>query len=77
MEEAELREIRRIAKRERMSVSEWVRGAMRAARARVPENAIARKVSAIRAALEHAYPTADIDVMLNDIERGYRDEAPR
>ncbi|MCK5375912.1 MAG: hypothetical protein KAJ97_02445 [Acidobacteria bacterium] len=30
-----------------------------------------RKLAAIRAADRHGYPTADIDLMLGEIERGY------
>jgi hypothetical protein len=37
LDEAELREIRKLARRERMSVAEWVRGALRRARQKAPE----------------------------------------
>jgi hypothetical protein len=34
----------------------------------------ARKLEAVRAAVTHEYPTADIDTMLAEIERGYSGE---
>ena len=54
-----------------MTVAEWVRQTLRAARRREPVGDTARKLSAIRAAARHAFPTADIGDMLRDIERGY------
>ena len=71
LEEAELREIRKLARRERMSVAEWVRGALRRARRQAPERPTLAKRAAVDAALTHSYPTADIDTMLAEIERGY------
>lgn len=55
-----------------MTVSEWVREVLRRARRDEPAEAMARKLMAIRAASEHAYPTGDIDQMTDEIERGYR-----
>lgn len=34
-----------------------------------------RKLEAIRSAYEHEFPTADIEQMLEEIERGYLGEA--
>ncbi|MGE0462022.1 MAG: antitoxin [Vicinamibacterales bacterium] len=76
MDEAELREIQRSARRQRMTVSEWVRNALRAARRAEPGPDRGRKLEAIRAASRHAFPTADIDQMLAEIARG-RVEADR
>lgn len=70
MEAAELREIRRAARRQQLTVSEWVRGALRAARRGTPGPDPGRKLSAIAAASRHAFPTADIDQMLDEIQRG-------
>lgn len=77
MDEKELREIRRIARRERISVAEWVRRALRKARRLEPESSVRSKQEAIDAAFTHAFPTADIDAMLEEIERGYRDANPQ
>jgi hypothetical protein len=76
LDEAELRDLRRIARAERMTVAAWVRQALRSARRRAPESDPARKLAAIRGATRHAFPTADIDRMLEDIERGYAGPRP-
>lgn len=70
-DEAEFRELRLAARRHRMTVAEWVRQALRAARRQQPERDAGRKLAAVRAAAEHAYPTADIGQMLREVEAGY------
>jgi hypothetical protein len=77
LEEAELREIQRSARRHRMTVAEWVRQALRVARRSEPRSDAGKKLQVVRAAAEHAFPTADIDEMLRQIERGYLDAPPR
>lgn len=72
VEEAELAEIREIAMRQRMTVSEWVRQALRSARREQPRTRVQSKLDAIRAAAELDFPVADIDRMLAEIEQGYR-----
>jgi hypothetical protein len=77
LEETEFREIRRVAKRNGMTVAEWVRQALRAARQREPTMEKQKKLEAVRAAVRHEFPTADIGTMLAEIERGYLgEEAP-
>ena len=76
LEERELREIRAIARRNRMSVAEWVRRALQAARQQEPVVDSRRKAEVIRAAAEHSFPTGDIDQILAEIERGYLDGHP-
>ena len=71
LDDAELREIQRIARRQRLTVAEWVRQTLRAARRRAPGGDAAKKLEAVRAAVRHSFPTAEIDEMLADIERGY------
>ena len=75
MDDAELRDIQRIARRQRLTVAEWVRQALRAARRREPGGDVARKLEAVRAAVRHSFPTAGIDEMLADIEQGYTGRA--
>lgn len=70
-DEAELAELRAVAKRHGMPVSEWVRQTLRAANRREPGVDVDAKVRALRAAARHEFPTADIDEMLAEIERGY------
>jgi hypothetical protein len=71
LEDKELREIERAARRHGLTVSEWVRRSLRAARLAEPAGDPAKKVQVIRAAVKHAFPTADIDQMLGEIEAGY------
>jgi hypothetical protein len=77
LDESELREIQRSARRGRMTVAEWVRQALRAARRSEPRNDAGKKLQAVRAAAAHSFPTADIGEMLDQIERGYRDSPQR
>ena len=77
LEESEFREIRRIARRERMTVAEWVRQALRAARRREPLGGADKKLDVVRAASCHSFPSADIEQMLAEIERGYAGRASR
>ncbi len=72
VEEAELAEIREIARRQRMTVSEWVRQALRSARRDQPRMHVKSKLDAIRAASTLDFPSPDIDQMLAEIEQGYR-----
>lgn len=74
LDEAELRDIKRLARAQHLTVAEWVRGALRAARRRQPLGDASRKLELVRAASQHAFPTADIDAMLGEIERGYLGE---
>lgn len=69
--EEELASIRDDARRHRVSVSEWVRQSLRNARRDSSSGDPARKLAAIRAATRHGFPTADVDQMLQEIERGY------
>lgn len=71
LDEPELREVQRAARAERMTVAEWVRQALRAARRRAPRTDSGKKIEAIRAAARHSFPTADIDQMLAEVESGY------
>jgi len=71
LDEAEFAEIRRVARRHRMTVAEWVRQALRAARRDEPVEEPKRKLAAVREAARGSYPTADIATMLAEIERGY------
>jgi hypothetical protein len=71
LDEEEFAEIRRVARRQRMTVAEWVRQALRAARRNEPVGEPKRKLAAVREAARGGYPTADIATMLAEIERGY------
>jgi hypothetical protein len=72
LKDAEYREIQRAARSRNMSVAEWVRQALSLVRRSEPSGNLTKKLEAIRTAARHEYPTADIDRMLAEIERGYR-----
>ena len=55
----------------RMSIAEWVRQALVQARRSEPTREVATRLDVIRAAARMDFPTADIDRMLEEIERGY------
>ncbi len=69
--ERELREIRKVASRAQTTVADWVRKALRAAMREEAPATSDKKLASIRSAARHAFPTADIDRMLAEIERGY------
>lgn len=71
LDEREFTEIRRAARRDHLTVAEWVRRALREARRRGPMRETTRKLDAVRLAARHEFPTADIEEMLAEIERGY------
>ena len=73
----ELRDIQRLAKRRRMTTAEWVRHSLRAAREADSGADVGQKLAAVRTASRFSFPTADITTMLDEIERGYRDEPGR
>ena len=71
LDDREMLEIKRAAKMHRVTVAAWVREALRTARSRVPETDAEQKTQVVRTAAKHEFPTADIDVMLAQIEQGY------
>jgi hypothetical protein len=71
LDDAEFADIRRAARLNRMTVAEWVRQALRRARREEPTSDARRKLAVVREAARGTYPTADIERMLAEIERGY------
>ena len=76
LDEAELGEIRKIARRHGMTTAEWVRQVLRAARRSEPGRDTRKKLEVVRAAARNDFPTADIDQMLEEVERGYLGSTP-
>lgn len=76
LQDPEYREIQRIARSRHLSLAAWVRQALAAARRHEPADTVAKKLAAVRAAVAHEFPTADIDVMLAEIESGYGSGQP-
>jgi len=68
----EMADIRIRAGRERLTVGEWVRRTLREARTRQSVNDPEARLKAVRRGAQYSFPTADIDQMLSEIERGYR-----
>lgn len=77
LNDAELAEIQKLARRHRMTTVEWVRQALRAARRAEPRTEAKKKLDTVRTAARHQFPTADIDRMLQEIEQGYLGEVSR
>jgi hypothetical protein len=69
--DAEMSDIQRLARRERLTVGEWVRRALRDARAIRPVIDAESKLKAVRRGAQYSFPTADLEQMLSEIERGY------
>ncbi len=68
----EMSDIQRLARRERLPVGEWVRRALREAREQKPVNDPETKLKAVRRGAKHSFPSADMEQMLSEIERGYQ-----
>jgi hypothetical protein len=71
LDDAELREVQKAARRERVTTAEWVRRALRAARRAQPLTDSTRKLHVVRLAARHQFPAPDIERMLDEIEQGY------
>ncbi len=77
LDEEELEKIRQTARGQRMTVAEWVRQALRAARRQEPLGDASRKLAVVRSAARHSFPAGEIDEMLAEIARGYQpDDVP-
>ena len=71
LDEVEYLEIQGVARRQRVTVAEWVRQALRKARIDHP-GTVEAKLRAIADASRSRFSTADIEVMLREIEAGQR-----
>lgn len=73
LDDEELAVIQQFAKRRRQTTTAWVRDALRVTRDTASYPETGRKLHVVREAASHAYPAGEIDGMLADIERGYRE----
>jgi hypothetical protein len=71
LQDPDYREIQVMARSRRMSIAQWVRQALERARRHEPLGDVGKKLEVIRAAARNNFPTADIDDMLAEIEKGY------
>ena len=65
LDDAEYREIQAPARRQRVTVADWVRQALRKARSAHPST-METKLRAISDASGHHFPTTDIQTMLHE-----------
>jgi hypothetical protein len=68
----EMESIQRQAKSENLTVGEYVRQALREVESRRPARSSSAKLASVREAANCAFPTADIEKMNREIERGYQ-----
>ena len=76
LDEKEMRDIQRTAKRQQMTVAEWVRQALRAAHRQVPLTDTKKKLGVVRTATRYDFPTGDVDQILREIDQGYQVKRP-
>lgn len=57
--EDELHEIQRVARRHKLTVAEWVRQTLRAARRTDPRGDPARKLAVVRTAVKQSFPNGE------------------
>jgi hypothetical protein len=76
LDDEELAEIQRTARKNHMTTAEWVRQALRKAQRSEPRGDAKKKLAVVRAAVEHTFPAADVEDMLEEIERGYLHDGP-
>jgi transposase-like protein len=70
LSDAELARFRRVARRCGLTLSEWVRQALRGAERASATGDPDRKLQVIRGAARCEFPVAEIDQMLREIEQG-------
>lgn len=71
LDEREFRDLRQTARSHGMTVAEWVRRSLKAARQQEPSKSSREKIEAVRRAIRGDFPTGDIAEMLGQIEAGY------
>jgi hypothetical protein len=77
LKDPEYREIQRAARARHMSIAAWVRHALEKARRQEPAGDTAKKLAAVRAAVQlNLGPAVDIEQMLAEIEQGYLADSP-
>ncbi len=74
LDDQELAEIQKLARRRHQTTAAWVREALRVARDTMTYPETGRKLRAVREAAALAYPAGDVDEMLREIERGYGED---
>ena len=77
LEEIDYRRVQREARRQGVTVAWLVREALRDALAEEEQvgGSPERKLAAVRAAVRQTFPTGDVSRMIEEIDRGRRDES--
>jgi hypothetical protein len=73
LEEDELEQVQAAARSQRMTTAEWVRSSLRSSLESERGKDPAAKLEALATASRHAFPTGDIEQVLDEIESGYLD----
>lgn len=76
LDDEELLEIKQAAAAQRLTVAEWVRQALRRARASEPRYLAEHKLRVLRESARYGYPSGDIDTLLDETARGRLAEGP-
>lgn len=76
VDDSELQRFRHAAAASGLTISEWARQVLRNAERHVDGGDPERKLSAIRAAARHEFPTGEIAEILDDIQRGRSQALP-
>lgn len=76
LDDTEMREVRRAARRNKLTVAEWVRRKLRVARRAEPAREAEHKLAVIKAAMAGNFPAGEVGHMLAEIERGYLQGPP-
>lgn len=71
LDETEYRDLQRVARQHRVTVSAWVRQALRELMRQEPVGDPDRKLRVVREAARHRHPAPPIEALLAEIERGY------
>ncbi len=77
MDDKELRAVKRAARAEQLTVSDWVRRALRDALCKQSQRPAHRKLQSIRAAVQHQFPAPDVEQMNAEIAQGYAQSRDR
>lgn len=76
MDDDELRDIQRLARKQRLTTADWVRRELREAAAQQQRPDAGAKLRAIDEASVHDFPAPGIEQLLAEIEAGYATELP-
>ncbi|MBX3032227.1 MAG: antitoxin [Chloroflexi bacterium] len=76
LDDEELADIQRHARKRHQTTASWVRATLREARLSESQADVARVLAVLDEASGHSFPAPDIEQMLEEIERGYLEPLP-